>query len=167
MRNGVRLGSVSSRRPRWHQLWLLPVFLVTGCAAVDFDANEADKEKKKGLVYYEPKPYLLHTVTDKCVSSVTVVSIPAQQRRMKFKSGYGAATLSASFSNGVITAVGQATDTKVPETIAAVAGALALTSGAGGTGNAAGPCDASATLYPLKDGVPDTTNPTSLPIDSA
>ncbi len=142
-------------------LALLPVCLLGGCASIDFDADDS------GLIYFEPLPHLFYTVTDECVSSVSVVSIPGQQKRIAFKSGYGAATLSASFANGVITDVGQATDTKVPETItsiAALAGALALARGAEDQ-TASGGCSPVAMLYPLRNGVPGT--PIRLPISGA
>jgi hypothetical protein len=41
-----------------------------------------------------------------------------------FHSGYGSADLSVALSNGLITSVGQKTDTKVPETLNAISGLI-------------------------------------------
>lgn len=126
----------------------LSISFISGCASIDFDSND-------GLTYYEPKPYLFVSKTDKCVSTATVINVPGIKKTMEFKSGYGASELSASFANNMVTSIGQKNDSKIPETItsiASLAGAFAIN----GTPAA---CTPSATLYPLNNGVPDTNNP--------
>ena len=121
---------------------------ISGCASIDFNSSS-----DKGLTYYEPKPYLFVSTTDKCVSSATVITVPSSKKIMKFSSGYGSSDLSASLTNGMITAVGQKSDSKISETITSIA-ALA-------TATLDGPpvCKSSAILYPLINGVPDKANP--------
>jgi hypothetical protein len=95
-----------------------------------------------------------------------VIAIPEAKKVRKFKSGYGSADLSASLSNGMVTAIGQKTDTKVPETLAAIA---SLGTAAGGLKLMAEPgkqiiCTPTATLYPINSGTPDLEHPSSFPI---
>ncbi|WP_290580209.1 hypothetical protein [Ketobacter sp.] len=129
--------------------------MLSGCASIDFDS------KDKGLTYYEPKPYLFMSVTDKCVSSVSVVSIPSVKKKVKFKSGYGSSELSAEFSNGIITKVGQTSDSKVPETLTSIA--ALKTAGMLVEGQEPA-CKPLAILYPIVDGVPDTDAPINFTI---
>lgn len=86
---------------------------VAGCAHIDFGAE--------GLLYYEPTPYLFISRGADCASTATVVVLPGKAKRMNFVPGYGSAELSATLSAGMITTVGQTTDTKVPETLTALA----------------------------------------------
>lgn len=123
--------------------------LLSGCAGLDF-GNE-------GLSYNEPTPYLFVTVSKDCVSTATVISLPGEKKAVKFKRGYGAADLSVELSNGVLTKVGQKTDSKIPETITSIASlgtALAALSEDKGVAKQV-VCDPSATLYPVSNGVPD------------
>ncbi|MGA7644178.1 MAG: hypothetical protein WBW56_18410, partial [Syntrophobacteraceae bacterium] len=55
---------------------------------------------------------------------VSIVYLPDLKKPCyaKLKSGYGSATLSLAFQNGMLTSVGQTTNTEVPETITALAG---------------------------------------------
>lgn len=121
---------------------------VSGCASIDFNAKDGE-----GLTYYDPMPYLFVSTTDKCISTATVINVPATKKAMKFSSGYGSSDLSASFANNMIVAIGQKNDSKIPESITSIA-ALA-------TATLAGPavCKPSAVLYPLVDGVPDPNSP--------
>ena len=143
------------------------VTLLSGCAHLDFGDD-------RGLTYFDLKPYLFVSTTKECVSVATVVSVPETKREVKFKSGYGTADLSVGLSNGMITSVGQKTDTKIPETITAIAslgtaakGMLALdaASSSGKKDNtpasekkdAAGTqtvCEPTAKLYPIENGIP-------------
>lgn len=134
-------------------------FLLSGCAGIDFGDD-------KGLTYYDPKPYLFVTTTKECVTTANVMVIPETKRAMKFKSGYGSADLSATLSNGMISTVGQNTDTKIPETISAIA---ALGTAVAGMKPLAEPkpviCQPTATLYPVNDsGKPDLADPLKFPV---
>ena len=55
---------------------------------------------------------------------VSIVYLPDLQNPVyaKLRSGYGSANLSLAFQSGMLTSVGQTTDTKIPETITALAG---------------------------------------------
>ncbi len=127
------------------------VSLLTGCAGLAFGP-----ESTNALTYYDPKPYLFISTTADCVSTATIVSVPEAKKGVSFKSGYGTADLSITLSGGMITAVGQKTDSKIPETLTSVAtlatavGGLARqsTSGAGG-------CKPGARLYNIDKGVVD------------
>jgi hypothetical protein len=132
--------------------FVLSALLVSGCAGLDFGDD-------RGLAYYDQKPYLFVTTTQDCVTTSTIVSIPAEKREVKFKTGYGSANLSISLNNGMITSAGQTTDTKIPETLNAVA---SLGTAATGLikGRARAPskpqCEAYAALYAIENGKPIT-----------
>jgi len=96
--------------------------LVAGCAKVNFTADN-------GLLYFEPKPYLLITANKDCIPTVTVIMLPNTVKHVAFESGYGSSELSVALTNGMITSAGQKTDTKIPETITSIAG---LATAAGG-----------------------------------
>ncbi|WP_139192649.1 hypothetical protein [Pseudomonas sp. NFIX28] len=83
-----------------------------GCAGIDLGTE--------GLTYYDPVPYLLVSNKADCSQSVTAVTLPGEKRSLKFKSGLGSAKLNVALANGMITSIGQETDTKIPETIAAL-----------------------------------------------
>lgn len=140
-------------------LWLAPIILLSGCAHIDFNGSS------NGLTYYVPKPYLFVSTTKDCVSTATVVSLPGKAKSMELHSGFGTADLSVNFSNGMITSVGQKTDTKIPETMTSLANLA--TAAVGIKALEAKPkkegCAATARLYPIKDGVPDTTSPINFP----
>jgi len=89
----------------------------SGCASLEFDAKT-----KPGLTYFEPVPYLAVTTTTDCKMTAAVLVLPGDKKMLSFHSGYGSADLSASVANGMLQAVGQKTDTKIPETITALAG---------------------------------------------
>lgn len=129
-----------------------------GCAHIDFGAN--------GLTYYDPKPYLFVSTTKDCVTTATVVILPETKKVMKLVSGFGSTDLSASFSNGMISSVGQKTDMKIPETISAVA---SLGSAAAGFKIMGEPekrviCTPTAKLYSVTNGVPDVGHPIAFEI---
>lgn len=131
--------------------------VVTGCAHIDFGGD--------GLTYYEPKPFLFVIKTKDCVITATIVVVPADKKTMKFISGYGSSDLSITLSNGMITAVGQKTDTKVPETLTSIASlataAAALELPATGMSPT---CTLTATLYPLESGLPNFDKPSKVPL---
>lgn len=149
------------------QAFLVAALALGGCAPAQLLFGEG--YAKDGLTFYDPSPHLLVTVAADCTISSQVVAIPGKARSVRLKSGYGASELSVGFGNGLITSVGQKTDTKVPETIAAVgslaASAAALVKGPGAQmappAPAASPtpkpktCIPQASLYPINDGAID------------
>ena len=73
---------------------------------------------------------------------------------------------SASLTNGMLSSVGQKTDTKIPETITATAGlgtALGIKTAEAVKKVVCGP---TARLYPLSAGIPDLDSPLSFPVNS-
>lgn len=129
------------------------VLFLTGCAGLSFGP-----ESTTALTYYDPKPYLFISTTADCVSTATIISVPETKRGVSFNSGYGTADLSITLSGGMITTVGQKTDSKVPETLSSVAtlatavGGLARQAVPAGAGGA---CKAGARLYNIDKGVVD------------
>jgi hypothetical protein len=105
---------------------------LSGCAKLEFYKNPDLSGPEEGVKFYYSKPYLLVTRTsikspDKTENSsvqCSVVYLPDQQNPVyvRMKPGYGSANLSLSIADGKLSSVGQQTDTKIPETIAALAG---------------------------------------------
>ena len=137
---------------------VLSVSLLSGCAHLDFGDD-------KGLTYYDPKPYLFVSTTKECVTTATIVTVPESKKEVKLKSGYGSADLSVTLSNGMITSVGQKTDTKIPETIASIASLGTVAAGImKATPGKQVICTPTAALYPVENGVPNTKAPISFPV---
>lgn len=140
-------------------LAVMTTTILAGCAGLDFG--------KQGLAYWEPKPYLFVNVDAECKSTATVVTVPGEKKYVHFKPGLGSADLSLALSNGILTNVGQKTDSKIPETIAAVSSlGTALSGGAktAGEDNTSIKCAPTATLYAITDGVPDKNSTASYPV---
>jgi hypothetical protein len=133
----------------WVESFAVVLFL-TGCAGLTFGP-----ESPSALTYYDPKPYLFISTTADCLTTATVISIPEAKRGVTFNSGYGTAVLSISLSGGMITAVSQNTDTKIPETLSSVATlATALGVARLATTKPEG-CSPGAKLYNIDKGVVD------------
>jgi len=127
------------------------VSFLTGCAGLTFGP-----ESPNALTYYDPKPYLFISTTADCVSTATIISIPEARRGVTFNSGYGTADLSITLSGGMITAVGQKTDTKIPETLSSVATlATALGVARSTTAKLETGCSPGGKLYNIDKGVVD------------
>lgn len=134
-----------------------------GCAGMVFH----DGPQPGALSYYDGKPYLLVTVAKDCTYAATVVSLPAVKRSVGFKSGLGTADLSLTLQNGMITTIGQKTDTQIPQTLTAIAGLATagakfatLTATPAPTPTPAKPasiCQPTAELFEIVDGVPAAT----------
>jgi hypothetical protein len=143
-------------------------FLTAGCAGLEFSPTP----QPDGLLYYDPSPYLQITRGIDCSVTSSVVTLPGQPRSVAFRSGYGSADLGVNLSGGMITQVNQKTDTKVPETITAMAGLATAVGGLAKTaadiaGAAEAPpaaaktCRPSVVLYPIVDGIPQRRHPIS------
>jgi len=133
------------------------VSFLTGCAGLTFGP-----ESTNALTYYDPKPYLFISTTADCVSTATIISIPEAKRGVTFNSGYGTADLSVTLSGGMITSVGQKTDTKIPETLSSVA-SLATALGVARATKVEGACSPGAKLYNIDKGVIDPKAIVSIP----
>src|SRR5687768_13568288 len=95
------------------------VLFLCGCARFQFYNNSDLTGAETGIKYYTAKPYLLVARTgnkDKPVE-VSVVYLPDMKNPVYAspRSGLGSSNLTLSLSNGMLTAMGQQTDTKVPE----------------------------------------------------
>ncbi len=99
---------------------------LVGCARLAFYSDSKLEGPESGVKFYYAKPYLLVSPTGNKDNPIqaSIVYLPDQSKPMyaKLKSGYGSANLSLTLQNGVLTTVGQTTDTKIPETITALTG---------------------------------------------
>lgn len=118
--------------------------LSVGCAHIDFGAE--------GLPYFEPVPYLFVSAAADCTLTAALIMLPGQERRLKFITGYGSADLSVTLASGMISDVGQNVDTKVPDTVSALAALKAATAAIKAPPGAPGP---DAKLYRVRNGEPD------------
>lgn len=122
--------------------------LVAGCAGLEF----YDKPTTGALTYYDQTAYLMVDTLPDCTKKSSILTVPGQARSVAFRSGYGSADLSIAMSNGMITNVGQKTDTKIPETISALSGAVKDVAGVAGLRAGSAGCKASSVLYPVVNG---------------
>ena len=142
----------------------LGALCLDGCARVEF----SDGWVQDGAHFYDPVPYVLVTVSKDCTTNAGLVALPGSTRTAIFHSGYGSANLSANFLNGMLTSVGQQTDTKIPETITALTGIATAIPKLGAAPPLAGApppppqCPARAILFPIRNGTIDTTQPVQL-----
>lgn len=139
---------------------VIGVFVVatlSACAHVEFPQEDG------GLAYYDALPHLLVTTSPECAMTGTVVMIPGDRKIVKLHPGYGVGELSVTLNNGMISAIGQKTDSKVPETIASLA--AVMTASAALSTDTSTKCKPTATLYPISKGKVDTANPIPLPIN--
>lgn len=120
---------------------------LTSCAHIDFDG--------KGLLYFEPVPYLLVATAADCSRTVNLLMLPGQRKYLRFVNGYGSADLTATLGNGMISVVGQNVDNKVAETITSLA-ALRTAIVATRSDVQRESCVPAAALYPVVDGKPDS-----------
>jgi hypothetical protein len=101
------------------------IFSLTGCASVRF-YTKADLSGKTGLRFYTLKPYLLvepHSEKDNTIKT-SVVYLPdlANPQYISFRPGIGSSELKLAFTNGSLSSYGVVSDSRVPETINAIAG---------------------------------------------
>ncbi len=92
--------------------------LLPGCAGIEFTSAGAPNS----FTYREATPFAVVKTAIDCTQAVEVISVPGAAHGMRMKSGLGSAKLNVKLANGVITDIGQETDSKIPETITAAAG---------------------------------------------
>jgi hypothetical protein len=104
------------------------LMLAAGCATVKFYTDESLKNET-GLRVYSPKPYLLvEYLGTKTVSLKTsIVYLPdlSDPQYIRIKPGIGSSALKLELKDGILTAYGLTTDTKVPETLGKITDLLA------------------------------------------
>ena len=119
---------LNRRKARHVSHWVLSCVLLLasplifiGCAHISFH-DPTNPSRNVGLEYYKLKLYLLVTNTPTGPKS-EILTLPdlTQPRYALLHPGYGSSNLSIKLTNGIITEVGQAVDTKIPETITALA----------------------------------------------
>jgi hypothetical protein len=135
----------------------LAIAFLGGCAGgINFGGDEP------GLAYFEAVPHLFVSRSPECVFTATVVMIPGTERRLTFENGYGSSNFSVGLTNGMLTSVNQQSDTKVPETITAIAGLAPVTGAlAAAPPGAKKTCEPAALLYKITNGV--VGSPVELP----
>lgn len=134
-------------------------FLLSGCAGLQFQGEPTDD----ALSYYEPQPYLLIQRDGSCTYTAKVVSLPGRKRSVKFNSGLGSADLNLTMTeDGLITTVGQNTDTKVPDTIQAVTGLAKLIGGELAVAADETKCPARAAMFRIVNGRVDASDRVNL-----
>ena len=97
-----------------------------GCARVVVERVEA--QDAVGVRFNRPRPYLLRMLNERGLCQDSVVWLPdeSQEYAITVRSGLGTATASATLANGWnLVAFGGASDSRIPETIEALTGALA------------------------------------------
>lgn len=107
---------------------LAALLLFAGCAEVKiYKSPDLGEETRTGVPFYVAKPYLLVARTgakDKPVD-VSVIYLPDLSKPLYARLApglWGSSELSVSFSNSILTAVGQKTDTKIPELLTSLGG---------------------------------------------
>ena len=117
---------------RWTITLLCTACLVSGCAEVQVKHVD-DQDTSDGVHFYEPRPYLLVSDQQKRDDkgnvqyqfSNQIIWLPDHSRRyvVKVKPGWGAVDGSVKLQDGwMLDTLGSKTDSKSPETIAAMSG---------------------------------------------
>ena len=101
--------------------------LFAGCSAVKI-YSDAELTKETGLRCYTLKPYLLveYLAQEENKVKTTVVYLPdlSSPQFIRLKPGLGASELKMTFSNSALESYGVATDSQLPESMAAFADIL-------------------------------------------
>jgi hypothetical protein len=132
---------------------------LSGCAHLEFDA------RGPGLTYFEPMPYLAVSKGADCKVTVAVLVLPGSKKTLAFHPGYGSSDLSATLGSGMLQAVGQKSDAKIPDTITALASVGTALKGFAAGEPSKPDCSKSSyvLLYPIVDGNPDFKHPLTVP----
>lgn len=101
--------------------------LLTGCATVKV-YSDAGLNTETGLRYYTLKPYLLveNMANKDNTVKTSVIFLPdlSSPQYIKVKPGIGSSELKMTFSNSTLETYGVATDSQIPESMAAFADIL-------------------------------------------
>jgi len=105
----------------------LVVCFLSGCASVNFYTG-SDLTGKTGLKYYNVKPYLLveqNATKDNSVKT-SVIYLPdmANPGYIAIKPGFGSSELKVALTNGSLSSVGILNESKIPESMNAIAALL-------------------------------------------
>jgi hypothetical protein len=143
----------------------LVTVLLSGCARLEFGTVDQNGTmiKENGLTYYEAKAYLFVAVNKDCVPTASVLMLPNEKKVVSLVPGMGSSDLSVALNNGMITNVGQKSDTAAPATLNALAGLAAAVPPllAGVRTKEVGEvviCP-QVSLYPIVNGKPDMNHP--------
>ena len=107
--------------------------MFSACATVEI-IKVTDSAYEDGLRFYRPEPYLLVTKDKEEKLQTSVIYLPnkTQEYALRTKPGIGAIEMSATLTHGWnLTEIGAKIDSKVPETITALAGVLTAAGGLG------------------------------------
>ena len=116
---------------------IVAMFLCLGCAHVTFSSTPDMKNPIPLHFYAEAIPYLLVSKSkDGATATIFYLKDPKSIVYAQQHQGWGTANFTMSLSNGVLSAYGMQTDSKGPETIAAVASLLSSAASAGLAGQA-------------------------------
>ena len=99
---------------------------IVGCSTVEI-TKLSDSAYSSGLRFYRPEPYLLVTQDNNGNSQTSMISLPNKNEEyvIKPKVRLGTVNVSATLEGGWnLTQLGTTVDTKVPETITAIAGTI-------------------------------------------
>lgn len=101
--------------------------LVAGCAQMKITRLTSSDTYTEGLRFYRPKPYLLVTIDAEGKLAGQLISLPDRKEEyvVQQRVGIGSSKLSVTLDGGWnLVALGHDLDTKVPEMITALSGAL-------------------------------------------
>jgi hypothetical protein len=106
--------------------WLLALVLLSSIECSHLDIHKTDKSDEQGLRFYRPRPYLLVTIGDKgCTPTIEYLPDYSQEYILHPHYWLGSLTFKPTLTNGWnLTAFDSAVDTKIPETINALAGTM-------------------------------------------
>lgn len=112
---------------RFRVTGILTVAVLAGaCARVEITKLTDARTYSEGIRFYRPAPYLVASQEkDGCKHEIVYLPDPDEEYVIRVLSGIGAVDAKATLENGWnLTALGEARDSKVPETITAVGGLL-------------------------------------------
>ena len=106
------------------------ILAVSGCSSVQF-YSDYQLTKKSGLKYYTSKPFLLieRDASNLSIVKATIVYLPDLEnpQYIAMKNGMGSKKLDVKLSEGSITTLGLDSDSKIEESIAALASLVSKT----------------------------------------
>ncbi|MBI5941501.1 MAG: hypothetical protein HY859_13845 [Caulobacterales bacterium] len=97
---------------------------LAGCATLEIDSDA----ERSGAPFHDVRPYLVISQAADCSRTASVLSLPDMSRTyyVRPRGGLGKNTLSANFSNGLLTTFNQETDVDPTGLISTVAGLFGI-----------------------------------------